>query len=42
MRVYATRRFCMPDWCGVFKNAVDGYDDEVDIDVQMGNYIARL
>ncbi|KAF8882043.1 hypothetical protein CPB84DRAFT_1791246 [Gymnopilus junonius] len=41
-RAYAGRGFCMPDWWELFTEIVDRYDDELDVDIQMANYVERI
>ncbi|KIM42611.1 hypothetical protein M413DRAFT_444312 [Hebeloma cylindrosporum] len=41
-RVYAARGYSMPEWWELFKEFVDRYDDEVEIDIQVSNYVERL
>ena len=41
-RAYAARGYTIPEWWEMFKDVVDRYDDELDVDIQMLNYVERL
>lgn len=41
-RAYAARGYIMPGWWELFRELVDQYDDELEVDLQVANYIIRI
>jgi serine/threonine protein kinase len=41
-RAYEARGYAMPDWWKLFRETVDRYDDEVEVDRRILNYVERL